>query len=189
MRNFQLCPSMQRERGKEEAGQHQGRQCAVGQLIFTEHLLSVKTFIKNWRPFRNVSSSSILAPLFLLVSPNLFSIYRKGCVWILWLHITSVHFSSVTQSCLTLCYPMNCSMPGLLVHHRLPELLKLMPIESMMPSSHLILCLPLLLLPPITPSIRVFSNESALRMRWPKYWRFSFCISPSNENPGLISFI
>ena len=63
-----------------------------------------------------------------------------------------------------------------------------MSIESVMPSSHLILCRPLLLLPPIPPSIRVFSNESALDIRWPKYWHFSFSISPSNEHPGLISF-
>ena len=68
------------------------------------------------------------------------------------------------------------------------SLLKLMSIESVMPSSHLILCRPLLLLPPIPPSIRVFSNESTLRMRWPKYWSFIFSISPSNEHPGLISF-
>ena len=68
------------------------------------------------------------------------------------------------------------------------SLLKLMPIESVMPSSHLILCGPLLLLPPVPPSIRVFSNESALPMRWPKYWSSSFNISPSNEHPGLISF-
>ena len=68
------------------------------------------------------------------------------------------------------------------------SLLKLMPIELVMPSSHLILCRPLLLLPSIPPSIRVFSNESTLRMRWSKYWRFSFSISPSNEHPGLISF-
>ena len=66
--------------------------------------------------------------------------------------------------------------------------LKLMSIESVMPSSHLILCHHLLLLPPIPPSIRVFSSESTLRMRWPKYWSFSFSISPSNEHPGLISF-
>ena len=66
--------------------------------------------------------------------------------------------------------------------------LKLMSIESVMPSSHLILCRPLLLLPPIPPSIRVFSNESTLRMRWPKYWSFSFSIIPSKEHPGLISF-
>ena len=65
--------------------------------------------------------------------------------------------------------------------------LKLMSIESVMPSSHLILCRPFLLLPPILPSIRVFSNESTLRMRWPKYWSLSFSISPSNEHPGLIS--
>ena len=68
------------------------------------------------------------------------------------------------------------------------SLLKLMPIEWMMPSSHLILCCPLLLLPPIPPNIKVFSNESTLRMRWPKYWSFTFSISPSNEHPGLISF-
>ena len=68
------------------------------------------------------------------------------------------------------------------------SLLKLMSIKLVMPSSHLILCCPLFLLPPIPPSIRVFSNESTLRMRWPKYWSFSFSISPSNEHPGLISF-
>ena len=68
------------------------------------------------------------------------------------------------------------------------SLLKLMPIELVMPSSHLILCRPLLLLFPIPPSIRVFSNESTLCLRWPKYWTFSFNISPSNEHPGLISF-
>ena len=68
------------------------------------------------------------------------------------------------------------------------SLLKLMSIESVMPSNHLILYRPLLLLPPIPPSIRVFSNESTLRMRWPKYWSFSFSISPSKEHPGLISF-
>ena len=68
------------------------------------------------------------------------------------------------------------------------SLLKLMSTESMMPSSHLILCRPLLLLPPILPSIRVFANESTLHMRWPKYWSFSFSISPFNEHPGQISF-
>ena len=68
------------------------------------------------------------------------------------------------------------------------SLLKLMSIELVMPSSHLILCGPLLLLPPIPPSIRVFSNESTLLMRWPKFWSFSLSISPSNEHPGLISF-
>ena len=75
---------------------------------------------------------------------------------------------------------MNRSMPGLPVHHHSQSLLKLMPIELVMPSSHFILCRPLLLLLPIPPSIRVFSNESTLRMRWPKYWSFSFSISPMN---------
>ena len=79
-------------------------------------------------------------------------------------------FISVSQSCLTLCNPMNRSTPGLPVHHRIPELLKLTSIQSVMPSSHLILCCPLFFLPPIPPSIRVFSNESTLRMRWPQYW-------------------
>ena len=98
------------------------------------------------------------------------------------------HLSSVAQSCPTLCDPMNLSTPGLPVHHNSWSLLKLMSIESVMPSSHLILCHPLLLLPPIPPSIRVFSNKSTLPIRWPKYWSFSFSISPSNEHPGLISF-
>ena len=100
--------------------------------------------------------------------------------------LSSVQFSSVSQSCLTLCNPMNCSTPGLPVHHQLPE--STQTHESVMASNHLILCHPLLLLPSIFPSTRVFSNESALRIRWPKYWSFSFNISPSNEHLGLISF-
>ena len=84
---------------------------------------------------------------------------------------------------------MDCSMPGFPVHHQLPELLKLMSIESVMPSNHLILCRPLLLLPSIFPSVGIFSNESVLHIRWPKYWSFSFSVSPSNEHPGLISFM
>ena len=83
---------------------------------------------------------------------------------------------------------MDCSTPGFPVHHHLTELLKFMSVESVMPSNHLILCRPLLLPLSIFPSIRLFSNESALRIRWPKYWSFSFSISPSNEHPGLISF-
>ena len=89
---------------------------------------------------------------------------------------SSVQFISVTQSCPTLCDPMNRSTPGLTVHHHLPNSLKVTPIELVMPSSHLILCRPLLLLPPIPPSIRVFSNESTLHMRWSKYWSCSFSI-------------
>ena len=83
---------------------------------------------------------------------------------------------------------MDCSStPGLPVHQQLPQF-KLMSIEEMMPSNHLSLCYPFLLLPSIFPSIRVFSNESVLHIRWPKYWSFSFNISPSNEHPGLIPF-
>ena len=102
--------------------------------------------------------------------------------------LSSVQFSSVAQLCPTLCNPMNHSTPGLPVHHQLPEFTQLMSIESVMPSNHLILCHPLLLLPPIPPSIRVFSNESVLCIRCPEYWSFSFSISPSNEYSGLISF-
>ena len=83
---------------------------------------------------------------------------------------------------------MDCNLPGLPVHHQTRSLPKLMSTESVMPSNHLILCHPLLHLPSIFPSIRVFSNESALRIRWPKYWSFSFSISPYNEYSGLISF-
>ena len=100
----------------------------------------------------------------------------------------SVQFSSVTQSRPTLCDSVDCSMPGLPVHHNSWSLLKLMSTESVMPSNHLILCHPLLLPPSIFPSIRVFSNESILCIRWPKYWSFSFNISPSIEYSRLISF-
>ena len=96
--------------------------------------------------------------------------------------------SSVTQSGPTLCNPINRRMPGLPVHHHFAEFTRLMSIESVMPSSRIILCRPLFLLSPIPPSIRVFSNESTLRIRWPKYWSFSFSIIPSKEIPGLISF-
>ena len=98
-----------------------------------------------------------------------------------------LQFSSATQSCPTLCDPMNHSQASLSITNS-RSLPKPMSIELMMPSNHLILCHPLLLLPSIFPSIRVFSNQSDLRIRWPKYWSFSFSISPSNEHPGLISF-
>ena len=84
--------------------------------------------------------------------------------------------------------PMDCSTPGPLSITNSQSLLRLMSIESVMPSSHLILCCPLLLLPSILPSIRVFSNESVLPIRWPKDWNFNFSICPSNEYSGLISF-
>ena len=84
--------------------------------------------------------------------------------------------------------PYGLEHAGFPVHHQLRSLLKLMSIESVMPSNHLILCCLLLLLSSILPSIRVFSNESVLHIRWPKYWSFSFSVSPSNEYSGLISF-
>ena len=94
--------------------------------------------------------------------------------------------SSVAQLGLTLCNPMAAARQASLSITSSQSLLKLISIESVMPSNHLILCHPLLLLPSIFPSIRVFSNELTLRIRWPKYWSFSF--SPSKEHPGLISF-
>ena len=98
----------------------------------------------------------------------------------------SVQFNSVTQSCLTLCDPMDCSSPGFPVHQQL--LLKLMSIKSVMPSNHRILCHPLLLPPSIFPSIRVFSNESVIHIRWSKDWSFRVSIIPSSKYSGLISF-
>ena len=96
--------------------------------------------------------------------------------------------SSGAQLCPTLCDLMDCSTPGLPVHHHPRSSLKLMSIESVMPSNRLILCCPLLLLPSVFPSIRVFSSESVLPIRWPKDWSFSFNISPSNKHSRLISF-
>ena len=101
---------------------------------------------------------------------------------------SSVQFSSVTQSCPILCYPMDCSTPGFPVHHQLLELTQTEVHRGVMASNHLILCRPLFLPLSIFPSIRVCSNESVLCIRWPKYWSFSFSISPSNEYSGLISF-
>ena len=113
-----------------------------------------------------------------------FQVYRKATQ-------LSVQFSSVTQLCLTLCDPMIRSTPGLPVHHQLPEFSQTHvhrvsdAIQPSHPRSSPSSSAPN---PPVPPSIKVFSSESALRMRWPKYWSFSFNISPSNEHPGLISF-
>ena len=101
---------------------------------------------------------------------------------------SSVQFSSVAQSCPTLCDPWAAARQASLSITNSRSSPKPMPIESVMPCNHLILCRPLLLLPSIFPSIRVFSNESALCIRWQKYWSFSFIIRPSNAHPGLISF-
>ena len=102
--------------------------------------------------------------------------------------VVPLQFSSVTQSCPTLCDPWTAAHQASLSITNAQSLLKLTSIKLVMPSNHLILCHPLLLLPLIFPSIRVFSKESVLRMRWPEYWSFSFSISPSNEYSGLISF-
>ena len=102
--------------------------------------------------------------------------------------LRTVQFSSVTQSCLTLGDPMEAMLQASLSITSSQSLPKLVSIECVMPSSHLILCRPLLLLPSIFPSIRVFSKESVLCIQWPKYWSFSFSISSSNEYSGLISF-
>ena len=121
-------------------------------------------------------------------------IYILACGF--FLHLQKYHSNFCLSSCNCLCpclllssvellcNPMNCSTTGLPVHHRSQSSHKLTCIESVMTSRHLIICRPLLLLPPIPPSIRVVSNESSLHMRWPKYWSFSFSISPSKEHPG-----
>ena len=108
---------------------------------------------------------------------KIFSLFGRVCI------------SSDTQSCPTLCDPMDCSMPGFPVQHQLPELAQIMSSESVMPSNHLIFYRPLLLPPSILPSSRGFYKESVLRIRLPNYWSFSFSISPSNEHSGLISFM
>ena len=114
------------------------------------------------------------------------SLFQNRALVAIYLNISS--FSSIAQSCPTLCDAMNRSTPGLPVITISQSSLRLTSIESLMPSSHLILGRPLLLLPSVFPRIRVFSNESVLCIRWPKYWTFSFNISPSNEYSGLISF-
>ena len=106
----------------------------------------------------------------------------------MFLPVNSTQFSSVIQSWLTLCNPWTAARQASMFITNSWSLLTLMSTESVMPSNHFILCHPLLLPPPIFPSIRVFSNESVLHIRWPKYWSFSFSISPSNEYSGPSSF-
>ena len=125
------------------------------------------------------------------MNPGIWPIKRKTVKKIFYYkyNLNSVQFSSVTQLCPTLCktpWTTACQASLSITNSQSPP--KPMAIESVMPSNHLILCRPLLLLPSISPSIRVFSNESALCIRWPKYWSFSFSISPSNECSELISF-
>ena len=116
--------------------------------------------------------------------------FRKATIFIKTITSSLIigQFSSVAQSYRTLCNPWTAACQASLSITNSRSLLKLMSIESVMPSNHLILCCPLLLLPSIFPSIRVFTNESVLRIGWPKYWRLSFSISPSNEYSELISF-
>ena len=110
-------------------------------------------------------------------------------LWKIWKFLKNCYqFSSVAESCPTLCHPMNAVRQASLFITNSRSSLRLTSIKSVMPSSHLILCHPLLLLPLIPPSIRVFSNESTLLMSWPKFWSFSFSIIPSKEIPGLTSF-
>ena len=122
--------------------------------------------------------------IYSILAPQNCDKYSFNMHWFLSL----VQFCSVTQLCPTVCDPMNHSTPSSPIHHQLPEfsLLKLMSIESVMPSIHLIFCRLLLLLPPIPLSIRIFYNDSTLCMRWPKYWSFSFNINPSSEHPELM---
>ena len=112
----------------------------------------------------------------------------KGLSRVFSIILAAAAAAKLLQSCPTLCNPMDCSTQTSLLFTISWSLLKLMCIESVMPSNHFILCHPILLLPSIFSSTRVFSNESALCMRWPKYWNFSFNNSPSNEHSGLISF-
>ena len=120
--------------------------------------------------------------VYLIIRSHLYSVKE-----VIFLNFTNRKFSSVSLVRLFATPWITARQASLSITNS-QSLLNLMLIELVMPSSHLILCRPRLLLPPIPPSIRVFSNESTLRMRWPKYWSFSFSISPSNEHPGLISF-
>ena len=130
-----------------------------------------------WQNWKTLSTISICETIFFL----------KFCFFV---HTVHLEFSSVQSlsHVRLLATPWTTEQQASLSITNFENSPKLMSIESVMPSSHLILCRPLLLLPRIPPSIRVFSNESTFCMRWPKYWNFSFSISPSNEHPGLISF-
>ena len=134
---------------------------------FTAVFWDVRISLRRWHLHLSIAKFTVTHPVD--------SSIDKHC-------LSSVQFSSVAQLCSTLCDPMNHGTPGLPVHQELLKSTQPVSILLVMPSNHLILCCPLLLLPSIFPSIRVFSNESALHIRWPKYWNFSFNISPSNEH-------
>ena len=143
----------------------------------------------SWKAtFLSIAYFNEIAPTFSLLGVILdMSLVRIPlvCLWCI-----CIHFSSVAaQSRPTVCNPVDCNThQALLSFTKSWSLLKLMSIELVMPSNHLILCHPLLLLPLIFPSIKVFSSESTLCIRWPKYWSFSFSISPSNEYSGLYMY-
>ena len=144
--------------------------------------------------FSPLASLKINKNILVLVLRISLSLYTKTCSYFPWLtfvilELFSLQLSSITQSYPILCDPIDCSMPGFPVHHQLPELAQTHVHRVSDPSNHLILCGTLLLLPSIFPTIRVFSKKSALHIRWPKYWSFSFNISPSNEYSGLITYV
>ena len=159
-------------------------------------VLSRCWYLKVWHWFRSSQKESFHAKnqgcvlyhakYLVKLSPTTYLERYESSLWF-WKQSKYLVLTSVAKSCPTLCDPEDWSTPGFPVHHQLLEFTQT-HIESVMSSSHLILCRPLLLLLPIPPSIRVFSNESVLCMRWPKYWSFSFSIIPSKEHPGLISF-
>ena len=144
------------------------------------------SFVPNTVP-RTLHVSSQLFLKIILV--NLIKVQTRPnkVVIFLWDHIVCVSSVQLLSHVRLFATPWIAALQASLSITNSRSLFKLMSIELVMPSSHLILCRPLLLLPPIPPIIRVFSNESTLRMRWPEYWSFSFSISPSNEHPGLIS--
>ena len=151
---------------------------------------SAVSMSKTWWPLgqRIIEASPQKRTIYCLLQNWLLHTHKCARMWILtYAYIGICKFCcSVAQSCPSLCDPMACSMPGFPVLHYLLSLLKLMSIESVMPSNHLILYYHLLLLPSSFPSVRDFPSESALHIRWSKYW--SFRISLSNEYSGLISF-
>ena len=185
-------------------GMHNGTASSVDNLVISykaKHTFTIQSAIapiwyvpEELKTYGQMKTyiQIFLAALFIIAKTLKQPRCPPGGQWVnsLW-YIQTMEYSGqlswVAQSCPTLCDPMDCSMPGLpaIINSQSPP--KLMSIKSVMPSNHLILCRPLLLLPSIPPSIRVFSNESALPIRWPKNWSFSFSISPSNEYSGLIS--
>ena len=150
--------------------------------IFYKVFYASCIYLKFWSSYINTVSNRTCPRFFSFFSPNQNSVILfKRPLYLLLLYIlnglcTSIvskcYFSSVTQSCLILCDPLDCSMLGFAVHKQLRNLLKHTSMESVMASNHLIFCHPLLCLPSVFPSIRVFSSESVLHIRWPKYWGF-----------------